>query len=55
LDPGERKSAEEFKISKNKKGVNKEFGHSEMIGLDQVYDTIEEIDNNALVYMHLNS
>jgi hypothetical protein len=27
------------------KGVNKEFGHSEMIGLDHVADTIEELDN----------
>ena len=32
-----------------------EFGHSEMIGLDTVYDTVEEIDNNMLVHMHLNS
>jgi xylose isomerase len=35
--------------------VNKEFGHSEMIGLDHVYDTVEEIDNGMLVHMHLNS
>ena len=49
------KLEEEFKISRNKKGVNKEFGHSEMIGLDHVYDTVEEIDNHALVHMHLNS
>jgi xylose isomerase len=26
-----------------------------MIGLDHVYDTVEEIDNDALVHMHLNS
>jgi xylose isomerase len=26
-----------------------------MIGLDSVYDTVEEIDNNQLVHMHLNS
>lgn len=38
-----------------KKGINKEFGHSEMIGLDHVYDTVEEIDNGMLVHMHLNS
>jgi len=49
------KLEEEFKISRNKKGVNKEFGHSEMIGLDHIYDTVEEIDNHALVHMHLNS
>ncbi|MBN2534336.1 MAG: hypothetical protein JXB88_15720 [Spirochaetales bacterium] len=42
-------------ISLAKKGVNKEFGHSEMIGLDIVYDTVEEIDNNMLVHMHVNS
>lgn len=45
----------EFGISMEKKGVNKEFGHSEMIGLDHVYDTVEELDNNAMVHMHLNS
>lgn len=45
----------EFGISLEKKGTNKEFGHSEMIGLDHVYDTVEELDNNALVHMHLNS
>ena len=50
-----RKLEEEFAISRNKKGVNKEFGHSEMIGLDHVYDTVEELDNNAMVHIHLNS
>lgn len=46
---------EEFGVSKKKKGVNKEFGHSEMIGLDHVYDTVEELDNDGMVHMHLNS
>lgn len=46
---------EEYGITRNKKGVNKEFGHSEMIGLDHVYDTVEEIDAGSLVHMHLNS
>lgn len=46
---------EEFGISKKKKGVNKEFGHTEMIGLDHVYDTVEELDNDGMVHMHLNS
>lgn len=50
-----RRLEEEFGISRAKKGVNKEFGHSEMIGLDHVYDTVEELDNNAMVHMHLNS
>lgn len=50
-----RKIEEEYGISRKNKGVNKEFGHSEMIGLDHVYDTVEEIDNNALIHMHLNS
>lgn len=31
-----RKLEEEFGISRDKKGVNKEFGHSEMIGLDHL-------------------
>ncbi|MCE5250647.1 xylose isomerase [bacterium] len=47
--------AVEYGVSTAKKGVNKEFGHSEMIGLDHVYDTVEELDNNAMVHMHLNS
>ena len=42
-------------INRAKKGVNKEFGHSEMIGLDHVYDSVEELDNKAMVHMHLNS
>ena len=50
-----RKIEEEFGVSREKKGVNKEFGHSEMIGLDHVYDTVEELDNDAMVHMHLNS
>jgi len=50
-----RKIEEEFGVSRAKKGVNKEFGHSEMIGLDHVYDTVEELDNGAMVHMHLNS
>jgi len=50
-----RRIEEEFGISRSKKGVNKEFGHSEMIGLDHVYDTVEELDNDAMVHMHLNS
>lgn len=50
-----RRIEEEFGVSRRKKGVNKEFGHSEMIGLDHVYDTVEELDNDAMVHMHLNS
>jgi xylose isomerase len=46
---------EEFNITREQKGVNKEFGHTEMIGLDHVYDTVEELDNNMLVHMHMNS
>jgi len=50
-----RKVAEEFGVSLANKGVNKEFGHSEMIGLDAIYDTVEELDNGMMVHMHLNS
>jgi xylose isomerase len=50
-----RKLEEEFGVSRKNKGVNKEFGHSEMIGLDHVYDTVEELDNHACVHMHINS
>jgi xylose isomerase len=49
------KVAAEFGISLERKGINKEFGHSEMIGLDIVHDTVEEIDNDMLVHMHVNS
>lgn len=45
----------EYGTDITRKGVNKEFGHSEMIGLDHVYDTVEEIDNDMLVHMHINS
>jgi xylose isomerase len=50
-----KKLEQEFGISLERKGINKEFGHSEMIGLDHVYDTVEEIDHNAVVHMHINS
>jgi xylose isomerase len=50
-----RKLEEQYGIPRQRKGVNKEFGHSEMIGLDPVYDTVEELDDHALVHMHLNS
>jgi len=50
-----RRLAEEYGVDIKRKGINKEFGHSEMIGLDHVYDTVEEIDNNMLVHMHINS
>jgi xylose isomerase len=49
------KLAADFGISLDRKGVNKEFGHSEMIGLDLLHDTIEEIDNDMLIHMHVNS
>ena len=49
------KVEKEFGVSLKNKGVNKEFGHSEMIGLDHVADTVEELDNDMTVHMHLNS
>lgn len=49
------KVEKEFGVSLKNKGVNKEFGHSEMIGLDHVADTVEELDNDMCVHMHLNS
>jgi xylose isomerase len=50
-----RRLEDEFGISTARKGVNKEFGHSEMIGLDHVYDTVEELDHDSMVHMHINS
>ena len=49
------KLEKEFGVTTDRKGVNKEFGHSEMIGLDHVADTVEELDNGMCVHMHLNS
>ncbi len=45
----------EFGVNIARKGVNQDFGHSEMIGLDHVADTVEELDNGMCVHMHLNS
>jgi len=50
-----RRISEQFGISRSRLGVNKEVGHSEMIGLDAIYDTIEEIDSGTLFHTHLNS
>ncbi|MCM8772914.1 MAG: TIM barrel protein [Candidatus Omnitrophica bacterium] len=50
-----KKLNEEYGLNLEKKGINKEFGHSEMIGLDHIYDTVEEIDNKMIVHMHINS
>ena len=46
---------ERFGVDPARKGINKEFGHSEMAGLDHVHDTVEELECGALVHMHLNS
>ncbi|MEW6552857.1 MAG: xylose isomerase [Actinomycetota bacterium] len=50
-----KRLGEEYGVDLARKGINKEFGHSEMIGLDHVYDTVEEVDNGMLVHMHVNS
>jgi len=50
-----KKLGEDYGIDLDRKGINKEFGHSEMVGLDHVYDTMEEADNGMLVHMHVNS
>jgi len=50
-----RRVEEEYGISREKKGLNKEIGHSEMIGLDPILDTVEEIDSGAMFHTHLNS
>lgn len=46
---------DEFGINLHKKGTNKEIGHSEMIGLDAIIDTVEELDHGMMVHTHLNS
>ena len=47
--------ADEYDVSLDRKGINKEIGHSEMVGLDHVHDTIEELDNEMMHHTHLNS
>jgi len=47
--------ARENGVDLSRKGINKEFGHSQMTGLDHVYDTVEEVEQGMLVHMHLNS
>jgi len=46
---------DEYGINLSKKGVNKELGHSEMIGLDAIIDTVEELDHGMMTHTHLNS
>ena len=50
-----RQLADEYGIDRSKKGVNMEIGHSEMIGLDAVYDVVEQLEERAMVHFHLNS
>jgi xylose isomerase len=47
--------ADEYDVSLDRKGINKEIGHSEMVGLDQVHDTIEELESGMMHHTHLNS
>src|SRR5690606_36089495 len=49
------KLRDEFGITLDKKGINKEIGHSEMIGLDAILDTVEELDHQMMTHSHLNS
>ncbi len=50
-----RQLADVYGIDPSKKGVNMEIGHSEMIGLDVVYDVVEQLEEQAMVHFHLNS
>ncbi|MDI6830009.1 MAG: xylose isomerase [Actinomycetota bacterium] len=49
-----KKLEDEYGVDLAGKGINKEFGHTEMVGLDLVHDTVEEVDNGMLVHMHVN-
>ena len=46
---------EEHGIPLERKGINKEIGHSEMIGLDAIIDTVEELESGMMHHTHLNS
>ncbi|MBM3233980.1 xylose isomerase [Candidatus Pacearchaeota archaeon] len=50
-----REIEDEYGIPRKKKGVNRELGHDEMLGLCTIFSTSEEIDNDMLVHEHLNS
>ncbi len=50
-----RRLESEYGIGRERKGVNMELGHSEMIGLDHLLDTVEQLDEQAMVHIHLNS
>lgn len=50
-----RKLESEFGLDRSRLGLNIEFGHSEMIGLDPLHDIVEELDDNAMTHVHLNS
>jgi xylose isomerase len=47
--------ATDHDVSLDRKGINKEIGHSEMVGLDPVHDTIEELESGMMHHTHLNS
>jgi xylose isomerase len=47
--------ARDFDIDITRVGLNMEFGHSEMVGLDHVHDVVEQLENNAMMHIHLNS
>jgi xylose isomerase len=47
--------AADHDVSLDRKGINKEIGHSEMVGLDPVHDTIEELESGMMHHTHLNS
>jgi xylose isomerase len=43
-----------FGIDVSRCGVNQEFGHSQMIGLDHAYDVAEQIADGKVVHLHAN-
>jgi len=50
-----KRLVDKYGIKDDKLGVNKEFGHSQMVGLDMISETAQEIAHKYLVHMHLNS
>ena len=50
-----RKIEDKYNIPRERNGLNMEFGHSEMIGLDHLHDVIEQLQEDSMTHIHLNS
>ena len=47
--------ASEHGLDLSRRGLNMELGHSEMLGLDPVFDLVEQLEEARVMHLHLNS